>query len=403
MSYNLSSFFNDLSNGLFINLSLDLAVNGRIVSQLQSELQNYSNGNAINDKSLESLVESQSFQFYKSGKSEWTRFNIMVVSFLRYCRDVNPWSLSESYDLIFQFYSDLNNCLLNDNYPIDPLVPIYQAATEYIIPVASKLDDHYMVLHTRKHQFLSHCSSIISKLFNSIKPSRSIDGETIMSEPSFDQLPGKQKILLYLVNKLNNIYFKIGSPQLCSNIFKNFKPKSMVTIFSEFPVKEQVEYRYLLGRYYILNNKIVDAFIQLNNAFLMLSSVADVLNIKIENSSPLKRNINRILKYLVPVGLMMNKLPKFWIVSKIDVNLANKYKELSDCVRTGNIKGLNGWLKLYEAELRKDHLLLILIEKLPMLTYRYLIRKVVLEYTMPLSGFKVPVFSIRIGIKIIYR
>ena len=388
VSYSLKQLFRDLSNGSFNCLSLNLETNGHRIAALQMELHGNNDSNLLDDKAIETLVDSQSFRFH--GKKDWTRFNIMVASYLQYCRDVNPWSISESYDVIFIFYSNLINCLLNDSYSIDAMDSVSQENTEYVIPIAIKLDNNYMMLGTRKNQFLSHTSSIISKLFNSIKPSRSLDGETIQASPRFDQLPEKQRILLYLVNKLNNIYFRIRSPQLCSNIFKNFRPKSMVSKFSDYPVKEQIEYRYLLGRYYLLNNKVIDAFAQLNVAFRMLSIVGETLSLSLDGTPQLKRNLLRILKYLVPAGLIIGKLPRFWIIDSIDRELADMYSVVARHVRSGNIKGLNLWLQTHETRLREDHLLLILLEKLPMLTYRYLIRAVVQQWTIPQNTSRIP-------------
>lgn len=142
---------------------------------------------------------------------------------LNYAWDVDPWSAWSSSDLIFEFYQCLINCLINDNAPhIEMLIPVATRETEFIINLAGKLDSFHLQLHTRSHQFLSHISSILSRLFNSIKPPR--------GNASSTNIPGKQRILLYLVNKLNNIYFRIESPQLCSNIFKNFQPKACLHI-----------------------------------------------------------------------------------------------------------------------------------------------------------------------------
>ncbi|CCE65624.1 hypothetical protein TPHA_0M00490 [Tetrapisispora phaffii CBS 4417] len=395
MQYSLAIFFQELSDGSFECLSLDLESNGERISMLQEELCR----RFKKDKALEKLVETQAFAFH--GKSEWTRFNIMVVSFLKYCRDVNPWSLLESYDLIFNFYTDLVNCLLNDSYPIDKLVPITKEMTDYVVPVACKLDNNYELLNTRRFQFLSYVSSVVSKLFNSTKPLRNLDDhEGFVEKPHFQQLPGKQKILLYLVNKLNNIYFRIHSPQLCSNIFKNFKPKCMIYRFGEYPVQERIEFHYLLGRYYLLNNNVLNAYRQLDRSFELLSHVASTLNLSLESMQPLRSNLQRILKYLVPAGLIIGKLPRFWVVGEVDQQLAHQYAAVARAVRAGNLKGVNEWLQEHESALRRSHLLLTLLEKLPVLAYRYLVRAVVQGYTMELSSSRVPYAVVRRAVEL---
>ncbi|CAL9734717.1 nuclear mRNA export protein Thp1p [Monosporozyma servazzii] len=377
--YSLTQFFNDLQNKHFTVLQLDLSKNGNIIASLQTQLHNDPRNR--DSKVLEELVDSQNFY---AGK--WTRFNIMITSFLKLCRDIDPWSSWSSCDVIFQFYTDLNNCLLNDTYPVDDLVNIFVENTEYIIPLAQSLDSNHKLLQTRKFQFLAHISSVISRVFNSIKPHNIGNDPNIGSQP----LPGKQRILLYLVNQLNNIYFTIQSPQLCSNIFRNFKPKSSIDKFSQFSLKEQIEYRYLLGRYYLLNNRITNAFVQLNTAFNTLLKVFEMTGAI--NDPRSIRNLKRILRFLIPVGLIMGKLPNLNLVKNIDTEdeFTSSYILLIKAVRSGNIYSMNKWLQLHETELRQRHLLLILLEKLPVVTYRYLLKRVIQIWSIEQQSNRLP-------------
>ncbi|CCD23295.1 Thp1p NDAI_0B02600 [Naumovozyma dairenensis CBS 421] len=375
-NYNLNQFFRDIQNGNYTILSLDLQFNGFQVASLQNELISKS----YTKKQLEELVE------FNSGNKRWTRFNIMITSFLNYCENVDPWSIWSSCDLIFEFYSNLTNCLLNDTYPIDPLVPIFRKQTEIVIPLAIKLDNNYMILGTRKYQFLSHTSSIISKLFNSIKTYRNDNsgGNGSNDSERYDAtLPEKQKILLYLVNKLNNLYFRIDSPQLCSNIFNNFKPKSMLEHFKDYNIRERIEYRYLLGRYYLLNARMSNAYAQLQKAYVMAMSINNSLQGNDDdngNRLVWKRNINRILRYLIPAGIVIGKCPNFNDIK--DYPQIDIYKKLCHNITTGNMSGLHGWLKLHEKLLRRQYVHLILLEKLPILTYRFLIKNVISKFVI---------------------
>lgn len=380
LQYTLNDFFNDISNKRFNVLRLDLNKNGHVVAALQSQLRTNVEGDDdsfyYDDRQLDDMVESNNFY---SGK--WRRFNIMIASLLKYCQDIDPWSSWNSCDVIFQFYSDLNNCILNDTYPVDELIDIFIENTEYIIPLAEYLDANYRYLQVKRFQFLSYTSSIISKTFNSIKSQHIVSNVTSQDQnirtdqlAQVQKLSKKQTILLYLVNKLNNIYFKIHSPQLCSNIFRNFKPKSSVKSFTEYPVWQQIEYRYLLGRFYLLNNRVSNSFVQLNKSFTLLFESYRIMGVIDHPIS--KRNLQRILRYLVPVGLIMGKLPNLSLVSKIMTDELN-YGQLIEYVRSGNICKMNQWIKSNEIILRKRHLLLILLEKLSIITYRYLLRRVI--------------------------
>ncbi|QLL34382.1 hypothetical protein HG536_0G02430 [Torulaspora globosa] len=394
MDYSLAQFYQDVSNGAFQVMVVDLDLNGQRIAALQRELQGRPNdGHLMDDKALEEAVESQDFRFNGRG---WTRFNIMITSFLQFCRDVDPWSLWRSCDLIFKFYQDLGNCLLNDSYPIDPLVPLFTELTNYVVNLATILDANSVKLNTRPHQFLSHTSAVISKVFNSVKPPRTSEDD--VSNGNAVGLPEKQRILLYLVNKLNNLYFRIKSPQLCSNIFKNFKPKAMTSSFAQYPIREQIEYRYLLGRYYLLNHRVTNAFVQLNTAFSQLMLIA--MTAGPDSQPQIRRNLSRILRYLVPAGLMLGKSPRIAYLSEIDPSLSEKYASLLHHMRNGNIRALNAWLAHHENSLRRDHLLLILLEKLPMICYRNLIRTVVQTCTIPQNTGKIPYAQIEAAFKL---
>ncbi|CCF57110.1 hypothetical protein KAFR_0C01150 [Kazachstania africana CBS 2517] len=370
MQQALAGLFQQIRASNYDVLSIDLKKNGSLISSLQNELQRFDN------RELDKLVESQNFH---NGK--WTRFNIMILSFLKFSRDVDPWSTWENVDIIFNFYSDLNNCLLNDSYPIDKLIEVFLSITEFIIPFATTLDENYVLLGTRQYQFLSHTSSIISKLFNSIKPHSE-------ANTNGNVLQGKQAILLYLVNKLNNIYFKIDSPQLCSNIFKNFKPKSSIENFSEYPLTQRIEYRYLLGKYYLTNARITNSFVQLNSAFDLLCSAYNLLGYNVHPS--IKKNALKILRYLIPAGLIMGKLPNFKLIEALDLQLASSYIKLAHYIREGNIKGLNLWLQHNERDLSHRYLLIIFLEKLPMIAYRYLVRKTIMEWSISQNLNRLP-------------
>lgn len=374
----MESFFGALKNGNFAVLDINIDRNGQMVLAIQQYLRS----NEVS--SLEKLVKSQNLY-----ENRWTRFNNLVESFLIYCKELNPYSLWESSFSIFQYYQDLNTCLTNEStiYPLDSLVPLFTSTTELIIPMAIRLDRNYKIIGTRQHQFLTHIASIISKLFNSIK-SR-VDDDKV----EFANLSGKQKILLYIANKLSMIYFKINSPSSCSNIFKNLKPKSNINSFSQYPLLERMQFRYYLGRYYLLNHRIVNAFHQLNQCYQLLVTLPDS-----EHSaySVIKRNnMRRLLKFLIPCGIIIGKLPDFYKLSQWDQQLAELYTGLLLGVKNGNLHAVNMWLYQNEAWLKESKLLIVLLEKLPILTFRSLLRSIFLNYCIPRHSNKLPYSVIR--------
>lgn len=368
----MDELFYALKSGNFEVLNIDIERNGRLILAIQQYLRS---NDAV---SLEKAVKQQNLF-----ENRWTRFNALVESFLQYCRDLNPYSLWESSFLVFQYYQDLNNCLTNETtiYPIDSLVPVFRHTTELVIPMATRLDSNHKIIGTRQHQFLTHTGSIISKLFNSIK-SR-IDEDKV----EFDNLSGKQKILLYISNKLNMIYFKIDSPSSCSNIFKNLKPKSNIISFGQYPLVEQIQYRYYLGRYYVLNHRVLNAFHQLNRCYELLQVLPD---------SPVRTsNVRKLLKFLLPCAIITGKLPNLNEVAKWDHTLSAKYSALLVSIKSGNLNGVNVWLFENELSLKQSKMLVLLLEKLPVLTFRSLLRLIFLNYSLPRNTNKLPYAVIR--------
>lgn len=139
-----SQLLDQLGRGNFTQLTLNLSQNGQEIAILQQQLA------GSDDKQLDKLVEQH------PAMPNDTRFKMMCISYLKYSRDVDPWSVWSSSDLIFEFYQCLINCLINDNAPhIEALIPVAIRETEFIIALAHKLDSFHLQLHTRNHQFLS--------------------------------------------------------------------------------------------------------------------------------------------------------------------------------------------------------------------------------------------------------
>lgn len=371
----MDQLFASVRVGDFSTLDVDIRRNGSLILSVQKYLRL----NGIRDrKALEKIVRGENFF-----ENRWTRFNIVLESFLEYCRDVVPFSLWESCFPVIQYYEDVCRCLTNDStmYPVDSLVPVFRMATEAVIPMVTRLDENYTVIGTRPYQFLTHAASIISKLFNSIK-SRADEDKVI-----FEHLSGKQQILLYIANKLNLIYFRMNSPSSCSNIFKNLKPKSNILSFKQYPVVEQVQYIYYLGRYFMLNHRVTNAFHQFNQCYKLLLEFSDC---------PAKRsNMKKLLKFLVPCGIVIGKLPNLNLVAHVDPDLAQRYARLVNSIKAGNINDVFIWLFENEQWLKSSKLLLLMLEKIPVLTFRSLLRSIFIHYSLPRGTNKVPYSVIR--------
>lgn len=158
----------------------------------------------------------------------------------------------------------------------------------------------------------------------------------------------------------------------------------MLAHFNEYQVDQQIEYRYLLGRYYLLNSQVHNAFVQFNEAFQSL------LNLPLTNQA-IVRNGSRILNYMIPTGLILGKMVK-WEPLRPFVSQAtiDNWNVLYKYVRLGDIQSVNHWLRHNERHLCARQLLVVLLEKLPMITYRNLVKTVIKIWTTEWGQNKLP-------------
>lgn len=158
----------------------------------------------------------------------------------------------------------------------------------------------------------------------------------------------------------------------------------MLAHFNEYQLDQQIEYRYLLGRYYLLNSQVHNAFVQFNEAFQSL------LNLPLTNQA-ITRNGTRILNYMIPTGLILGKMVKWGPLRPfLSQETIDNWSVLYKHVRYGNIQGVSLWLRQNERHLCARQLLIVLLEKLPMVTYRNLIKTVIKSWTTEWGQNKLP-------------
>ncbi|KAM4795089.1 PCI domain-containing protein 2 [Rhinophrynus dorsalis] len=164
--------------------------------------------------------------------------------------------------------------------------------------------------------------------------------------------------MLFLVNQLFKIYFKINKLHLCKPLIRaidssNFK--------DEYTMAQRVTYKYYVGRKSMFDSDFKKAEEYLSFAFENCHRTS-------------QKNKRMILIYLLPVKMLLGHMPKIQLLKKYDLM---QFAEVTKSVSEGNLLLLTEALTKHESFFIRCGIFLIL-EKLKIITYRNLFKKVYL-------------------------
>ncbi|XP_020913510.1 PCI domain-containing protein 2 [Exaiptasia diaphana] len=176
--------------------------------------------------------------------------------------------------------------------------------------------------------------------------------------------------MLALAIQLFKIYFKINKLHLC---------KPLIRAIESAPIKEQfkighlVAYRYFVGRKFMFDGDYKSANEYLTFAFEHC-----------HHMSP--KNKRAVLIYLIPVKMLLGLMPSLEVLQKYKLM---QFIDIVTSVRTGNLLLFNQTLEKQQAFFIECGIYLIL-EKLKILTYRNLFKKVSIllkTHQLPLDAY----------------
>lgn len=176
--------------------------------------------------------------------------------------------------------------------------------------------------------------------------------------------------MLNLVNQLFKIYFKINKLHLCKPLVRAIDSLPMKNRFS---LSQQVTFKYYVGRKAMFDSDYKAAEEYLTFAFE-----------RCHKSSTKNKRMSLI--YLLPVKMLLGKMPKPQVLQKYDLL---QFADVARSVSTGNLLKLNEALQRNETFFIKCGIYLIL-EKLKIITYRNLFKKVYLilkTHLLPIESF----------------
>lgn len=331
------------------------------IAQLQQSLQVY------DDRRLSDyLTASPTLQ-----KVSWPAFENFLIKYLICIRDFDPWSVINSIDLfidVFESESLLFNPKNNTHERIcTNLLPLFSETMYTIISLGKLIDVESMHIQNRISHYprLTHLSTILLKALNNIRSTPDLN-----SELNFEKI----ELLFRISTNLCTVYYTIGSPILCSNVFSNI---NILNLNRRFIKKSSlVKFRFLMGKYYAHQSSFLVSFNHLDACFRMLRL----------DSCPLSTVI-LILKYLIPVGLLVGKVVDVEKVrsqfihgdsndEKKLTTLLDLYQQLTMAFRVGNISGFYKNISANDSYWKRVGLWIPMIQRLRILLLRNLLLNV---------------------------
>lgn len=212
-----------------------------------------------------------------------------VEAYVRFVRDVDPWSLRDSLDLmldVFQAFSIALN--VKEPNALALLVPLLDEYRTLLIPLTKLVDEETMRLRNWHGDYprLSFLSSALLKCINNIRS----DPDIGLASNAF-----KVRALLEASIALCQVYFSINKHVLCANVFSNVNVLALD--MSQIHPRLLLRYRFTLGKYHAQQASYLRAFHHLNWCYT-----------KVGPKARFASHIT-ILKYLLPVGLLVGQIP----------------------------------------------------------------------------------------------
>lgn len=214
---------------------------------------------------------------------------------------MDPTNPRESYFALIKYVTALQVAFTNNRGAI--LQGVVKASLSTVLTMGRQLDANDTLQRT------SYLSTLLLKMFNNIRAEKSLENSQQLS---------KKSVILFVANILCRSYYMLHTESSCANVFSNIHTANLK--FSSYARAEQVEYRYILGRFYLAKEQLTRAYDHLSWAFR-----------KCLPRTPQQR---LILKYLVPAAMLLGRLPTNTLLSQF--NLQTQYGPLAAALKAGN-------------------------------------------------------------------
>jgi len=163
-----------------------------------------------------------------------------------------------------------------------------------------------------------------------------------------------------VINNLFRIYFILNRTRLCKNLIRPLEGKNFPSL-DQFPASQTVTYKYFVGRLSLFDGKFKQAEEELTGSFRRCTK-----------NAPL--NKRAILMYLIPVKILLGKMPSSSLLSKYNLF---QFVDLVMSIKTGNLKVYTETMKKNQQFFTQKGIYLNL-EKSKVFVYRTLFKRIFL-------------------------
>jgi hypothetical protein len=166
-------------------------------------------------------------------------------------------------------------------------------------------------MQSSKSRKADTAARLLSKTFNIMLADRS---------SADDQ--SKRLGIFHVTNLAFKVYFKLNSIRMCQTFISNIDSGGVV--LDNFPISQQVTYRYYLGRYALLQGQLKKAKDNLWFAFTHCHA-----------QQPYNKRV--ILHYLIPTMIVLGQFPSARLLDKYQ--LTDQFSHLLHTLKCGNVHG----------------------------------------------------------------
>lgn len=220
-------------------------------------------------------------------QSSWPAMQNFARAYLWWCFYINPGSPLDSLDALKRVFNSLVPALSQPKG--ESLLGLVQSITSEILEFVPPQQTLWM-------------AQPLLRMFNAIQADRS---------------ESKSPILLFVAARLCRVYFFNNQPSLCGVVFNNLKSRDI----SKYPLSQQVEYRYWLGRFHLNREDLDQGFKELNWAY---------------NSCLEGKNKYTIFEYLAVPSVLVGYMPSptaMAIASQVSPQCFQALDLLTRCIK----------------------------------------------------------------------
>lgn len=260
----------------------------------------------------------------------------------------------QSFSSHSTLHSKFNHLLTST--PGNILIPLLHTICHNTYQTAIIADEQHAIQTGRNdHSRLQAAVTLLQESFSKTLNDR----KEYVENESFSENGSKKAGVLYIVNLLFAMYFRLNTLRLCKNLLRPVESRNLHIKGKNNNMGDKVTYRYYVGRLQMFEDNYKEAEENLNYALLHCH----------KNAISNKR---RILNYLIPVKLERGRLPALTLLKKYNLQ---EYVPLVTAIKRGDLRLFNETLLKYQDKFIRRGTYLLL-EKCKTVCHRNLFKRI---------------------------